>query len=163
MTETCSSLTFMTLYDPTLTTHSQPLRTVDKPESISVLAYQQGVCVGKPAPHVELKICVDGSSRFGRILTRGPHLMLGYWDKGFPKASYSSQKDWLDTGDIGYVDEYFNLWLIGRINGRIKSGGENIYPEEVSKTCETYADDYGSLRFSLHTNQTILIGLRVVH
>ena len=32
---------------------------------------------------------------------------------------------------MGSIDHYGNLWLAGRKNGRIKSGGENIYPEEV--------------------------------
>lgn len=93
----------------------------------------RGVCVGKPAPHVEIKICVDGSSNVGRILTRGPHVMLRYWDQIPEKASNSVEEAWLDTGDIGFIDDHGNLWLVGRTNGRIKSGGENIYPEEVSK------------------------------
>lgn len=130
MTETCSSLTFMTLYDPTLETTSLTLETFDETKSDSVQS--QGVCVGKPAPHVELKISVERSSCIGRILTRGPHVMLRYWDHSPLEASDSSNKDWLDTGDIGYIDDYGNVWLIGRTNGRIKSGGENIYPEEVS-------------------------------
>lgn len=130
MTETCSSLTFMTLYDPTPETTSQTLETPVERKSDSV--HPQGVCVGKPAPHVDLKISVDGSSLIGRILTRGPHVMLRYWDQNPSKASDSSSKDWLDTGDIGYIDDYGNVWLVGRTNGRIKSGGENVYPEEVS-------------------------------
>ncbi|KAF3450298.1 hypothetical protein FNV43_RR06378 [Rhamnella rubrinervis] len=129
MTETCSSLTFMILYDPTSETTSQTLETPDERKCDSV--QPQGVCVGKPAPHVELKISVERSSRIGRILTRGPHVMLGYWDQSPSKTSDSCNKHWLDTGDIGYVDDYGNVWLIGRTNGRIKSGGENVYPEEV--------------------------------
>ncbi|EXB75224.1 2-succinylbenzoate--CoA ligase [Morus notabilis] len=125
MTEACSSLTFMTLYDPTLGS------SVDKRNSI--LVHQpRGICVGKPAPHVELKICFDDSSCVGRILTRGSHVMLGYWEQNpLKKASNSINQNWLDTGDIGYIDERGNLWLIGRTKGRIKSGGENVYPEEV--------------------------------
>lgn len=124
MTETCSSLTFMTLYDPKIDQRKLPS-----------VEQTRGICVGKPAPHVELKICVDGSSDVGRILTRGPHVMLRYW-KGSPaKASAESSNGvWLDTGDIGSIDDYGNVWLMGRANGRIKSGGENIYPEEVERT-----------------------------
>ena len=120
MTEASSSLTFMTLYDPTLGNIDRTRSTwVHKP---------QGVCVGKPAPHVELKISLDASSNVGRILTRGPHVMLRYWEQISP----SIDQHWLDTGDIGFIDEYSNLWLLGRTNGRIKSGGENVYPEEVT-------------------------------
>ncbi|KAE7996058.1 hypothetical protein FH972_000807 [Carpinus fangiana] len=130
LTEACSSLTFMTLYDPTMEISSQHLQKVANTRYTSV-HQSQGVCVGKPAPHVELKICVDGSSHVGRILTRGPHVMLRYWGQIPEKASDSSNESWLDTGDVGSIDEYGNLWLIGRVNGQIKSGGENVYPEEV--------------------------------
>lgn len=134
MTETCSSLTFMTLYDPTPETSIQTTETADERISDSVHP-PQGVCVGKPAPHVELKIAIDSSSHIGRIFTRGPHVMLRYWDQSPSKASDFSSKGWLDTGDSGYIDDFGNLWLIGRANGRIKSGGENVYPEEVSANC----------------------------
>lgn len=112
----------MTLYDPK----------IDQRKFIS-FEQTRGICVGKPAPHVELRICVDGSSDVGRILTRGPHVMLRYWNGSPAKASAESSNGvWLDTGDIGSIDDYGNVWLIGRANGRIKSGGENIYPEEVT-------------------------------
>ncbi|XP_031260380.1 2-succinylbenzoate--CoA ligase, chloroplastic/peroxisomal isoform X3 [Pistacia vera] len=130
MTETCSSLTFTTIYDPTIETPSQLLETSCKTHCNSV-HQPQGVCVGKPAPHIELKICIDGSSNFGRILTRGPHVMQRYWDHDPEKSSDSDDEAWLDTGDIGHIDNCGNVWLIGRRSGRIKSGGENIYPEEI--------------------------------
>ncbi|KAL6206523.1 hypothetical protein ACLB2K_023771 [Fragaria x ananassa] len=124
MTETCSSLTFMTLYD--LNVDQRKSHTVDQ---------TRGICVGKPAPHVELKICTDGTSDVGRILTRGPHVMLRYWNGSVANAAAESNNGvWLDTGDIGSIDVYGNVWLVGRANGRIKSGGENIYPEEVERT-----------------------------
>ncbi|KAH9747738.1 2-succinylbenzoate--CoA ligase /(peroxisomal) [Citrus sinensis] len=128
--ETSSSLTFMTLYDPTLETPGQLPQAFGNVTSNSV-HQPQGVCVGKSAPHVELKVCSDGSSHVGRILTRGPHVMLRYWDQFLAKPSVSTGEVWLDTGDIGSIDDSGNVWLVGRRNGRIKSGGENVYPEEV--------------------------------
>lgn len=77
MTEACSSMTFMTLYDPILKTTSHPFKTYGEVGS-NIVHRPQGVCVGKAAPHVELKICTDSSGDIGRILTRGPHLMLRY-------------------------------------------------------------------------------------
>lgn len=126
MTETCSSLTFMILYEPTqeTTSHSEK-------RSI-IIDHPQGVCVGKAAPHVELDINADGSGlHAGRILTRGPHVMLGYWDQILTNPLDPRNEVWLDTGDIGSIDHQGNLWLLGRKSGRIKSGGENVYPEEV--------------------------------
>ncbi|XP_003594530.3 2-succinylbenzoate--CoA ligase, chloroplastic/peroxisomal [Medicago truncatula] len=129
MTEACSSLTFLTLYDPMQKTISHPFQTYGEEESKHLIHQPQGVCVGKAAPHVELKICKDGDT--GRILTRGPHLMLRYWDQTLTNTSNQRSEVWFDTGDIGLMDCHGNLWLLGRTNGRIKSGGENIYPEEV--------------------------------
>ncbi|KAM7530402.1 hypothetical protein LguiB_033812 [Lonicera macranthoides] len=130
MTEACSSVTFETLYDPTRETSNQPFQENGVTKSASV-HQPEGVCVGKPAPHVELKISVEGSSHVGRILTRGPHVMLGYWGRNVINSSNPNDEGWLDTGDIGRIDDYGNLWLIGRAKGRIKTGGENVYPEEV--------------------------------
>lgn len=131
MTEACSSLTFTTLYDPTFESPGSLLSMFAKTKSNPV-HQQEGVSVGKPAPHVELKICSENSSHAGRILTRGPHLMLRYWDQNPANVSNSPKEVWFDTGDIGSIDDCGNLWLIGRTNGQIKSGGENVYPEEVS-------------------------------
>ncbi|XP_009800224.1 2-succinylbenzoate--CoA ligase, chloroplastic/peroxisomal isoform X1 [Nicotiana tabacum] len=127
MTEACSSLTFMTLYDPTKESCVQ-----NSCANSSNLAHKpDGICVGKPAPHIEIRIAGDDSSCIGRILTRGPHVMLGYWGQMPSKNSSPTDESWLDTGDIGHIDDCGNVWLIGRLKGRIKSGGENVYPEEV--------------------------------
>lgn len=132
MTEACSSLTFLTLHDPMHKPTSQALQTFGETGS-DVIHQPQGVCVGKAAPHVELKICADSSGHSGKILTRGPHLMLRYWEQILTTPLNQRNEVWLDTGDIGSIDCFGNLWLLGRTNGRIKSGGENIYPEEVIK------------------------------
>ncbi|KAL3523271.1 hypothetical protein ACH5RR_016105 [Cinchona calisaya] len=130
MTEACSSLTFMTLYDPTIGSYNQhPQMNIG--ESSNLIRQSGGVCVGKPAPHVELQISSNGASQAGKILMRGPHVMLGYWGQIPSKASSPADVGWFDTGDIGQIDDNGNLWLIGRNSGRIKSGGENVYPEEV--------------------------------
>ncbi|KAF6135166.1 hypothetical protein GIB67_035237 [Kingdonia uniflora] len=131
MTETCSSLTFMTFYEPKNEKSAEPLQMNVEVSSDSI--NQMGsVCVGKPAPHVELRISSEGSSPIGRILTRGPHVMLKYFNPVLVKpTSGSGDHGWLDTGDIGWISDSGDLWLTGRSKDRIKSGGENIYPEEV--------------------------------
>ncbi|XP_073126678.1 2-succinylbenzoate--CoA ligase, chloroplastic/peroxisomal-like [Henckelia pumila] len=124
MTEACSSLTFMTLKDPTQDQshlHKQNDHVKD-----SKLIAQGGVCVGKPAPHIELKVDAEEPWSPGRIFMRGPHAMLGYWGQSKPV-----HQGWIDTGDIGQLDDHGNLWLFGREKDKIKTGGENIYPEEV--------------------------------
>ncbi|XP_031486777.1 2-succinylbenzoate--CoA ligase, chloroplastic/peroxisomal [Nymphaea colorata] len=135
MTEACSSITFMTLYNP------EKQGTSASPHDFSSDTGQtvpgpSGICVGKPPPHVEIQIRKNGklvnSFVAGSILTRGMHVMDGYWCNAPDNLSPVFCKcGWLETGDIGWVDDYGNLWLQGRSKDRIKSGGENIYPEEV--------------------------------
>ncbi|PKA48538.1 2-succinylbenzoate--CoA ligase, chloroplastic/peroxisomal [Apostasia shenzhenica] len=130
MTEACSSLTFLTLYDP-----MQQRRAISSSEKINSNSLEKngGICVGKPAPHIELQIWKNSknlnSPSEGSIRTRGLHVMVGSWD---PMKKFTSvNSGWLDTGDVGWIDDHGNLWLVGRKNYRIKSGGENVYPEEV--------------------------------
>lgn len=133
MTETCSSLTFMTLHDPTLQNSGKFISKNFESSTDSIL-HSSGIYVGKPAPHVEL--CIGGGNldygpASGRILTRGAHVMEGYWDGFAAVVPESSKHGWFDTGDIGWIDDQGDLWLMGRIKDRIKSGGENVYPQEV--------------------------------
>ncbi|XP_078170928.1 acyl-activating enzyme 14 isoform X1 [Carex rostrata] len=134
MTEACSSLTFMTLCDPKFRkSQDTPLH-----KSLNQSKYlQMGMHVGKPAPHIE--ICIGNSNSnnipsIGRILTRGLHVMAGYWSANKTICTGRIEKGWFDTGDIGWIDENGDLWLMGREKDRIKSGGENVYPEEVEST-----------------------------
>ncbi|GAB2229638.1 hypothetical protein Droror1_Dr00013886 [Drosera rotundifolia] len=131
MTETCSSLTFMLLYNPQIENKQHDVKRIYDVGS-GFIPHLGGLCVGKPAPHIEIKVHYEpGSSDRGRILTRGPHVMLGYWGQSSSMATGLGEEEWFDTGDVGQIDDDGNLWLIGRRNGRIKSGGENVYPEEV--------------------------------
>ena len=48
------------------------------------------------------------------------------------KCAWSAEKDqWINTGDLGYQDEAGYYYLLGRSDGMIVSGGENVYPHEL--------------------------------
>ena len=69
----------------------------------------------------------------GEILTRGPHVMLGYWAD--PKATGAARLPggWLRTGDLGQVDQAGCLWLLGRIKDVVRSGSENVNAAAVER------------------------------
>lgn len=60
----------------------------------------------------------------------GMEAFAGYWKR--PDADAKSIRGgWYFTGDLGYFDEDGELYVVGRVDDMVISGGENIYPEEV--------------------------------
>ena len=61
---------------------------------------------------------------------RGPHVMLGYWNR--PEATAETIVDgWLRTGDVAVMDDDGYIYIQDRIKDMIISGGENVYPAEI--------------------------------
>jgi acyl-CoA synthetase (AMP-forming)/AMP-acid ligase II len=66
----------------------------------------------------------------GEVITRGPHLISGYWN--LPDATREAIRDgWFHTGDIAEVDEDGFVYIKDRSKDMVISGGENVYPAEV--------------------------------
>ena len=60
----------------------------------------------------------------------GMEAFSGYWKR--PDADKKAiRHGWYFTGDLGYFDDDGELFVIGRVDDMVISGGENIYPEEV--------------------------------
>ena len=64
---------------------------------------------------------------------QSPEAFAGYWKR--PDADAKAiQGRWYRTGDLGRLDEDSELYVVGRVDDMIISGGENIFPEEVEDT-----------------------------
>ncbi len=98
--------------------------------------------VGREMPFVELRL-VDENGRevetgqAGECIARGPSMMLGYYNQ--PELTASALKDgWVYTGDILKKDRDGYYYLMDRKKDMIKSGGENVFAQEVESIIRTH-------------------------
>lgn len=84
---------------------------------------------GRPLATVELRIENPDSSGSGHILARSPAQMTGYW--GVTDDTSFTSEGWLQTGDLGYVDDEGYLYITGRAKDLIIRGGENVASANV--------------------------------
>ena len=100
--------------------------------------------VGRLLPHTEGRIVDPNTNEElprgvpGEIVTRGYHIMKGYYK--MPEATYQAidADGWLHTGDIGTMDENGYYKITGRLKDMIIRGGENIYPREIEEFLYTH-------------------------
>ncbi len=85
--------------------------------------------VGKVIPSTNAKILV-GDNGYGELIVSGKCIMEGYYKN--EKETKKILKDgYLYTGDLARIDEDGYIYILGRINNLIITGGCNVYPEEI--------------------------------
>lgn len=90
---------------------------------------------GRAVPIAEVKIVDEDDNEVprgtvGEVAARGPHVMLGYWNRP-EETAQALRGGWMHTGDGGYLDDNGYLFIVDRIKDMIVTGGENVYSAEV--------------------------------
>ncbi len=93
--------------------------------------------IGMRVPYTELKIAVIGAggefvrecetNEIGVLLLKGPNIIPRYKQEEANEKAWPLE-GWLNTGDMGRVDEDGYIWLTGRAKDLIIRGGHNIDP-----------------------------------
>ena len=121
LTETASTTTF------NISTQERRVYSVGKP--IWGTQTQVWDHDGRPLP--------PGAEHVGEVVTRGLHVMKGYWHDPEATASVFTG-DWLHTGDLGYFDEDGFLFIVSREKELIIRGGYNVYPSEIENVLHAH-------------------------
>ncbi len=130
-------------------TETSPMITLVEPEK----AEAKMGSIGRAVPGVEVKI-VDESGQevavgeAGEIITRGPHVMKGY----FRKAAATAERirgEWLYTGDVGKREADGYYYYLGRRDDMIITGGLNVYPAEVENLIYSYPGVQETIVFAI--------------
>ena len=102
--------------------------------SVNTFTENKPGSVGKPMPGIEVMILKENASDTeGEILTRGPHVMKGYFNNP-GKTAEVLKNGWFYTGDLGYIDKDGFLYISGRKKNLIILGsGKKVFPEEVEE------------------------------
>lgn len=161
------------VYTPYGATESLPVASISGRERLASTMEKTnkggGVCVGKPVPHVKIKIiAIDDNpiinlkdiielpiGEIGEILVSSPTTTKKYFlkpDKTKLSKVYENDIIWHRMGDVGYLDESGVLWFCGRKDHRVE-----ISQNEVLFTipCEAI--------FNMHpkVNRSALVGIQL--
>lgn len=99
------------------------------PRKIGSVGRAVGVDVRVLATNSAEPATLAATHEVGRVEIKGPSVINHY-----DAAGYEDRFDadgWLDTGDLGYLDDEDFLFLVGRSDDVINRGGEKIFPREI--------------------------------
>jgi long-chain acyl-CoA synthetase len=96
--------------------------------------------IGKPSPGVAVRIVDDEcheikshKDNIGRLAIRGDVVMGGYWNDT-DLTNKTIVNGWLLTNDCAYIDDEGYVFLMGRSDDVINTGGKKVSPLEIEET-----------------------------
>lgn len=93
--------------------------------------YNKAGTIGQPLKGIEVAIDNADENGMGEIITKGPNVMMGYYEDENATREAIDSDGWFHTGDLGYIDEGGFITITGREKSMIVlTNGKKAFPEE---------------------------------
>lgn len=87
--------------------------------------------IGQPLKGIEVAIDNPDENGMGEIITRGPNVMMGYYEDEAATKEAIDKEGWFHTGDLGFIDDGGFITITGRAKSMIVfTNGKKAFPEE---------------------------------